>query len=220
MNNFAVIIPAQEKNRHNELGDITSFGDTTLLEWKIAQCKEITGAPNIFVSSSSKKIQDYVRHTGVNFLYRDLDISYSDMINDAVNHIDAENIILISCMTPFMDYNVYDRMLNIFMKKKPNILVSVEKKTEYIFFRQKRLNFDDKFISRKYLDPIYITINGCFIFKKDRILNNDDFGVMLNNATFFEVDSFEATEIKDTNSYELTKELINLYFKRSLNYAQ
>ena len=37
---FAIIIPAQEKNRYHDQGDLAPFGQTTLLEWKIAQCKE------------------------------------------------------------------------------------------------------------------------------------------------------------------------------------
>ncbi|EKO5126655.1 hypothetical protein P0K00_001322, partial [Campylobacter coli] len=37
---FAVIIPAQESNQYHEKGDLAPFGSTTLLEWKIAQCKE------------------------------------------------------------------------------------------------------------------------------------------------------------------------------------
>ena len=39
MNGINIIIPAQEKNKYSEYGDLVSFGETTLLEWKISQTK-------------------------------------------------------------------------------------------------------------------------------------------------------------------------------------
>ena len=52
MNEINIIIPALEKNKYSEYGDLVSFGETTLLEWKISQAKRVDGIKNIYVSSS------------------------------------------------------------------------------------------------------------------------------------------------------------------------
>ena len=79
MNNFAVIIPAQEKNRYHELGDIAPFGDTTLLEWKIAQCKEFIRSSQIYINSESKNIEEIAIRSNVNFIEREPRLNYIDI---------------------------------------------------------------------------------------------------------------------------------------------
>ena len=55
---FAIIIPAQEKNRYHDQGDLAPFGQTTLLEWKIAQCKEFVELSQINICSDSEVIKE------------------------------------------------------------------------------------------------------------------------------------------------------------------
>ena len=50
MNGINIIIPAQEKNKYSEYGDLVSFGETTLLEWKISQAKKVDGIKYIYVT--------------------------------------------------------------------------------------------------------------------------------------------------------------------------
>ena len=58
MNEVNIVIPASEKNQYSEYGDLVSFGETTLLEWKISQTKKVKGIKNIYVTSSSNLIKD------------------------------------------------------------------------------------------------------------------------------------------------------------------
>ena len=41
-----IIIPALEKNKYSTSGDLAPWGDTTLLEWKIYQAKNIISIKN------------------------------------------------------------------------------------------------------------------------------------------------------------------------------
>ena len=43
MKDLVFFIPAQETNKYHKLGDLAPFGDTTLLQWKISQCKKVVG---------------------------------------------------------------------------------------------------------------------------------------------------------------------------------
>jgi CMP-N-acetylneuraminic acid synthetase len=52
----SVIIPAQKHNKYHKMGDLAPFGDTTLLEWKISQCKEFIQPECIYVSTDDDSI--------------------------------------------------------------------------------------------------------------------------------------------------------------------
>lgn len=210
--NFAIIIPAQEKNRYHEMGDLAPFGDTTLLEWKIAQCKEFAKPSHIYISSESKIIEDISKKECVNFLKRPRASNYIQSLCKSMSRIDADDIICTNTTSPFLGANIYKKMYEKYKSENLSSLVSVEQKKEYVFFDNKKLNFGNHFVSRANIEPIYIITNGCYIIdrKKAIYLNSliDDF------PRLFELDAFAATEIKYFKDYSIAREMISLYFRK------
>ncbi|CAM4016676.1 cytidylyltransferase domain-containing protein [Arcobacter cloacae] len=211
---FAIIIPAQEKNRYHKLGDIAPFGDTTLLEWKISQCKEFAKSSQIYISSESEVIREIAENEEVNFIKREPNLSYIDVVINSISKVKEENIVWINCTAPFLNSKNYKQMIDRFLNEKLDSLITVEKKNEYVFFKNERLNFSDEFISRKDIEPIYTITNGCYIIKKDIAISIKN--LLTKNPLFFELDSFESIEINDIKDYVFAKELINMYFKKEL----
>ena len=213
--NFGIIIPAQEKNRYNKKGDLAPFGQTTLLEWKIAQCKEFVELSQINICSDSDIIKEIAKKEGINFIQRKVGLTYKEMLFKSVESTNFKDIILINTTSPFLGSKIYKEMYNEYKSKKLNSLISVEKKNEYIFFDKEKFNFTDNFTSRENIKPIFIATNGCYIFNKDLALDHQKF--ISNNPSLFEVNSFAATEIKDIKDYKIAREMITLYFQEDLN---
>ena len=212
---FAVIIPALETNKYHKLGDLAPFGDTTLLEWKISQCKEFVKSSQIYISSDSELIEGIAQKEDVNFIKRKVGSCYQDMLIETIEKTDATDIIWINTTSPFMGENIYKNMYSKYKTENLISLVSVEKKKEYIFFDNKKLNFSDVFVSRKDVKPIYIMTNGCYIIKKDMALKSQN--LLSSSPELYEVDSFEASEIKDVQDYTIAKEMISIYFRREFD---
>ena len=212
---FAIIIPAQEKNRYHEQGDLAPFGQTTLLEWKIAQCKEFVDLSQINICSDSEIIKEIAQKEGINHIKRKAGLSYKEMLFKSVEAINVKDIILINTTSPFIGSKIYKDMYNDYKWKKLNSLISVEKKKEYIFFDEKKFNFTDNFSTRENIKPIYIATNGCYIFNRDLALDHQKF--LLSTPNFFEVDSFKATEIKDIKDFKIAREMIAIYFQEDLD---
>ena len=212
---FAIIIPAQEKNKYHELGDLAPFGSTTLLEWKIAQCKEFAELSEIHISSDSDTIKDIAKKEEVNFIKRKSGLSYKDMVFASIEGVNANDIVLINTTSPFMKSEIYKKMYTEYKNEKLISLISVEKKKEYFFYNKDKLNFSDNFVSRETVDPVYIVTNGCYIIKKDLALDHQN--ILSSSPSFFEVDSFAATEIKDVKDYKLAREMITIFFQDDLN---
>ena len=213
---FAVIIPAQETNKYHILGDLAPFGDTTLLEWKISQCKELTNISNIFVTSDSMKIKKIAQKEDVNFIQRINTNTYTEIILHSINNISQDTILWTNPTSPFIGKEDYKSMLEQFHNLHDNdSLLSVSEKKDYAYFKNSRLNFEKQLSSRSDLAPLYIVTNGCYIIKKDIALQAKS--LYGEKPYLYNLDYLSSIEIKDISTYLISQELISMYFKRDLD---
>lgn len=214
--NFAIVIPAQETNKYHKLGDLAPFGDTTLLEWKISQCKEFAKISQIYISSDSEKIEEIAQKEEVNFIKRKKQISYGQIIKDTLLEVKEEVILWTNPTSPFLGFKDYQSMMNKFIDyKNTSSIVSVYSKYDYAYYDNRRLNFSDTFIPRNEIIPVQIVTNGCYIIKKDIAIQIES--LYTDNPFLYELDYLSSIEIKDMYVYEISKELISSYFKKDLD---
>jgi CMP-N-acetylneuraminic acid synthetase len=213
---LAVIIPAVCDNKYSTKGDLVSFGDTSLLEWKIAQCKEIVSVDNIYISSDCQLIREIADRECVNFIQRKKFTNYTDMILEAVSHTSESNILWANPTAPFVGKDEYSNMLlKYYNEPKYDSVVSVYEKQDFVFFGGRKLNFSNEMVPRVQLEPIYILSNGCYVISKDNVLKYRSlFG---DNPYLFKLEYLPSTEIKSITSLEMSAELISDYFKRDLH---
>lgn len=215
MDNLSIIIPAQESNKYHKQGDLAPFGDTTLLEWKISQILEFRNPLQIYISSSSTKISEIAEKEGVNFIPRPSNLTYPEMIKTTIRSIPTQHILWANPTSPFIDKNTYLDMYNRIIKSNKSSMVSVQKKNEYVFFNDEKLNFSETFLSREDINPIYIMTNGCYIIDKEEALEVSN--IVGINPSLYEVDSFTSIEIKDVFDYNMANQLISIYFRKEFD---
>ena len=212
---FSVIIPAQDTNQYHELGDLCPFGRTTLLEWKVSQCKDLIKTSEIYVSSSSSKIKGICQRENINFIERIKGNDYNDMLNSSLEKIPTSIAIVLNPTSPFMGEAIVRQMYKTFLELNLEYLTSVQEKYEYVVYKNERLNFSDRDKSRKEIEPIYVLTNGCTII--DRAKWKGDSGVFLGEKNLFKVDKLTSIEISEMDDYSMANELMSLYFRRSLD---
>ncbi|MGP2657656.1 cytidylyltransferase domain-containing protein [Malaciobacter sp. WC5094] len=213
---FAIIIPAQETNKYHKLGDLAPFGDTTLLEWKISQCKEFASSSQIYISSDSEIIEEIAKKEEVNFIKRRKQISYAQIIKDTLFNVKEDIILWTNPTSPFFGFKDYQSMINDFRNDESiSSMVSVYSKYDYAYYDKKRLNFGNTFTPRTKLIPIQIVTNGCYIIKKDIAIQNES--LYIDSSFLYELDYLSSIEIKDLHTYQISTELISSYFKKDLN---
>lgn len=215
---FCMVIPALDSNQYHKLGDLAPFGDTSLLEWKLAQCKEFVDNAQIYISSSSLEVESLARLEQVNFLKRQHKETYSQTLLNILRTLPYEHIIWTHCTTPFISTRQYKEMYQRFLESKTQVLISTRKIQEFIFYNEQKLNFIDNLSTRSKLKPAFIVSNGCFIFNRQEALELGSF--FLPRFELFTLDNLSGIEIKDSQDYLITKELITMYFRREvLEYA-
>jgi len=220
MNNFSIFIPAQEKNLYSPDGDLTLFGQNTLLDWKIAQCKKIAKSQDIYISSSSKIIASFAQKEGVNFLDRSnrVDESFFSQIIEISKNTKKEYILWTNVTSPFLDERIYTKMLDIINKDKSiDIMQSSINKFDYAYFKNKKLNFDNTLTKRTELEPLVLLTNGVFIFKSQYLKEVDELSIFKTKKyKNYNLDHLASLEVKDIMSYEIAQDLISIYFKNKL----
>lgn len=213
---LAVVIPAIDNNRYNKFGDLALFGDTTLLEWKISQCKEFIDESLIYITSNCQAIKEIAKKENVHYIERGKDTEYASILVNTVQQITQSSIMWTNPTSPFLGYNDYKKMIEQYMNlSKHDSLISVREKKDFAIFKNKRLNFAEQLSSREDIEPIYILTNGCYIMSKEDIITRKS---LYGESPFlYKLGTLSSIEIKDLDSYEISKELISSYFRRDLN---
>ena len=215
MKDLVFFIPAQTTNKYHELGDLAPFGDTTLLQWKISQCKSLVDSQNIFVSSASSMIKNIANDEGVNYFESEGD-SIEERIIAFSSQIDEKVIIWANATSPFLGHKEDKKMYESFLENKCDLLFTVSEKQDYAFFNKQKINFKNEFINRSLIDPIYICTNGAYIFEREFAIKQKHL-LDTENIYFYKLNKFKSIEIKNILDYSISKELITMFFSEALS---
>ena len=198
--NFSIVIPASEKNKYSKKGDLSNWGDTSLLEWKISQAKKIKNIKNIYVTTKSKIIKNIALDSGVLVIGRNNKDDLKNLYKHTAKKISSDYILWLNCTFPFLSEKTINKFLNSFKKKgkKSDSAFMYFLEKEYFYKNLNPINFSFKnmIIERNKITPLKKISNGAFIFKKKSILNDDNFG---SEPFFYKIDWFNSLEIKETS---------------------
>lgn len=212
---FAVVVPALERNSYHEKGDLAPFGDTTLLEWKLSQVREVVPLKNIYVTTPSNTIKNLVNRQGYNVILRDEEFSFEEMVAYTVEQLNSEKSVLwANPSVPFVSGNDYLDMIeryNEVVAEGYDSLFGYYDIQEYVFFNDAPLNFElGRFTSRREVKKLEVVNTGGFIIDRTTLSNRHTmFGV---HPYHYPLDRFSAMEIREVKDYVLASHLIAYYF--------
>ena len=216
MSEVNIIIPASEKNQYSEYGDLVSFGETTLLEWKISQTKKVKGIKNIYVTSSSNFIKNLCKKNDVKFFKRKPKIDLDKLHRMLVKKFKNEYLLWINPTVPFFaGKDIYD-FIKKFKKnsKKNDSAVTCCKEQEYFFYKNKSLNFDSSknTVSRNKIKTLVKITSGAYLIKGSLAYQN---GILLGKKPYFYYTNWlQSLELKTTKQIHLFNGLLENYLKQ------
>ena len=216
MNEINIIIPALEKNKYSEYGDLVYFGETTLLEWKISQAKKVDGIKNIYVTSSSNLIKNLCKKNNVKFLRRKPKISLDKLHRLLGKKFKNEYLLWTNPTAPFFaGKDIYDFIIK-FKKnsKKNDSAVTCLKEQEYFYYKNKSLNFDSSknTVSRNKIKSLVKITGGAYLIKGSLAYQN---GILLGKKPYFYYTNWlQSLELKTTKQIHLFNGLLENYLKQ------
>ena len=213
------IIPALDQNKYSPKGDLTSWGDTNLLEWKISQLRLVDKIDRIVISTDSDKIIKVAERLGIEVFIRNKVMNLTKVISHTCSKLKFDDHILWTNPTfPFMDQYVFSSFIDEYLvQNMPNDgLVTSRIIREYLYNNDGAINFVDRtsIVSRRDLEDIHIVTNAAYIAscgnveKRERI-----FGL---NPIFFETSWLASLEICKSQDIDMFSSLILKYFQDQL----
>ena len=213
------IIPALDQNKYSQLGDLSNWGDTTLLEWKISQLSLVDKIDKIVISTDSDKIKQVASKLDIEVFNRGKIMNLDEAVMHAISKLNSEDCILWAHPTfPFMDQHIFSAFINDYIEQGMPDDGSVTSRLlkEYLFDNNGPINFDnnDSQITRKNLKDIYMITNAAYIAKCGCIKKrNRVFGLQ---PKFFDTPWLASLEISKSEDIDMFSDLIYKYFKDQL----
>jgi CMP-N-acetylneuraminic acid synthetase len=212
---YGFIIPAQESNQYSKHGDLSQFGGTTLVEWKISQIKSFRPEAKIYVTTPSEKIRKLFENKNIEVIIRPRDFAFPELVSHVADKIKEDYIIWSNPTSPFISEMDYMNMLSTYEGlngEDLDSLVSGMSYIEYSFFKNQALNFNlDEFITRNDIEPVFVATNGCYIRKRMDVLKD---GLLFGKRPFcYALSELSSKEIKDLNDVVMCNDMITIYMK-------
>jgi len=199
---ISIVIPATDKNKYFIKGDLSNWGSTSLLEWKISQAKKINKISEIYISTNSKKIKEIANYYNLKIISRVNNNSLNYLYQYSCQKVNSEFVLWLNCTFPYLSEKTINNFVNSFLKKKNKGFDSAflyHSEQEYFFKGKSPINFDLKqmLIERHKINALKKISNSATIFKKENMIKNSNFG----NVPFFKkIDWLQSLEIKDTKN--------------------
>ena len=192
---------------------IRKFGNSSLLEIKINQLKQLSGLKEVYVNSDSDEILNIAESAGATTIKRDPyyatnDISINEVYKNLAESVPCEHILFAHLTSPLVKFDSLYKCFEIY-RKLPNeydSLATVTNIHKFMWYKDKAINYDPENMPRSQDLPDYYVLNFAFnILKRDLMINKKN--IIGNNFYPYHLDELEAYDI-DTEIEFKTAEYI------------
>jgi CMP-N-acetylneuraminic acid synthetase len=212
------IVPALEVNKYSSHGDLHSWGDSNLLEWKISQLKNVKEIDRIIVSTDSDKIIAIADKIGIESFKRSKNLSLENSLLHVCTKLElSDHILWANPTSPFVGQRIFSSLINeYFLHDSPiDGFITSRIQHEFLYTKAGPINFDGVVImSREQLPDVYMVTNGAYLSCCEDVLKRGRmFG---NNPYFFEISWLASLEIGESEQMGLFSSLVQKYLQEEL----
>ena len=212
MRKITAVIPVRKGSVRVKNKNLKPFADTSLLELKINQLKQVKLIDEIIVSSDCKKMLSIASELGVKIHTRDefyasSEATNSEFFENLAKAIDAEYIMYSPVTCPMISMETYHDCIQSFKEDEElENLVTVSQIKHHMWLDGKPLNYNiaESPNSQDLPDINAVTYGICIISKEDMIKYRN---VVTENPTFKVLDEIESIDI-DTEFDFMVAEMV------------
>lgn len=202
------LIPVKGSSDRVKQKNLRSFCNTSLLELKLNQLKNVKGFNDIIVSSEDEEVLKVAESKGFSLHVRDpkystSEIPMSEVYTFIASEIHGDNIAWINVTNPLAETQIYEEACNLYhkMESKYDCLLSSVALQENVFFNGQPVNFKPYPWPRsqdlKGLNSLTFVIN---ILKRSDMI---EWGSCVGNTPYFyDLDKVDSWDIDDQADFD------------------
>ncbi len=202
------LVPVKGSSDRVKQKNLRSFCNTSLLELKLNQLKNVKGFNDIIVSSEDEEVLKVAESKGFSLHVRDpkystSEIPMSEVYSFIASEIHGDNIAWINVTNPLAETQIYEEACNLYhkMESKYDCLLSSVALQENVFFNGQPVNFKPYPWPRsqdlKGLNSLTFVIN---ILKRSDMI---EWGSCVGNTPYFyDLDKVDSWDIDDQADFD------------------
>lgn len=224
---ITAVIPVRAGSRRVPNKNIRPFGNSSLLERKIRQLKEVKEIDTIVVSSDSDIMLDIAKNNGVETQKRPLEYcdeitkSFNEVVEYVACNVKGDIIMWTPCVSPFTNERNYKIAINLFQDFVINTneydsLIGCRLFKEFLFDESKPINFTtEKHVPSQFLPNWHVLGNSVYMSKRtDMITKKYFYG---KKPYLYELSKIESLDIDDLDDFEICEAILELQNKKNNN---
>ena len=216
MKKITAVIPVRQGSQRVKNKNFKEFAGKSLLEHKIDIVKKLP-VDNIIVNTDSEYAISIANKNNINYHKREPYYASSECTNSEYHEYlaqvtDAENILITQVTAPLISLDTYIEAIDIFNNVNCNSLMSIKKIKEYLWYKDKPINYNLDYAPNSQDLPDYFAPTfGVIIVNREAMLKSKNF--ICDKPYFYELSEDENIDI-DT---ELDFEFAEFLYKKKYN---
>tara|TARA_B100001123_G_C15272461_1_gene1010837 strand:+ start:631 stop:1290 length:660 start_codon:yes stop_codon:yes gene_type:complete len=211
MNDLTYVIATRKGSKRIKNKNTRKFGKTNLLEIKLKQIKRIDKNPKIFFSSNCNIARRIAAKYDVEIdkrpnKYASDTVPMRDVYAYLARKVNTKYVCYLHVTAPFLKDTTLKKAIRIFFKsRKFDSLASVTQIKEYLWFKNKPINYNPKNHPSSQNLPEYLALNFAvnivstkYMKSKGRIVGEKFFPLILKQPESFDLDYQWQFDIADT----------------------
>lgn len=206
MKKIAAFVPLKLNSRRLPNKNFLRLGERPLSYHIFQTLQSISEINNIYCYTSQPQMLDFLP-SSIELLMRPLrldkdQVKANELFQYAVEHIDAELIVLAHATGPFIKKESIWKGVDAVLSEKYDCSFSVLAQKSYCWFKGQPLNYNPRDMEQtQNLLPVYSETSGFYVFKKENYIKNKT--RIGDNPFFVEVGFKESIDIDEPEDFSL-----------------
>jgi len=214
MKKLTAVIPVRQGSQRVQNKNFRPFAGKSLLEHKIEVIKQLP-VDDIIINTDSENAIEIAKQHGINYFRREPYYASSECTNSEYHEYlakvtESENILIAQVTAPLIKVETFLEGIDLFFNNNCNSLMSVKEVKEFLWFKDKPVNYSLDYAPNSQDLPDYFSPTfGLSIVNREAMIKSRN--LICDNPYFYKVSQIEAVDI-DT---ELDFEFAEFLFKKS-----
>ncbi|MBD1134929.1 hypothetical protein IDH21_00845 [Pelagibacterales bacterium SAG-MED47] len=220
------IIPARIGSQRLKKKNLALINKKPLIEYVVDTAKKTKIFDKIYINSDSQIFNKIAFNNGVDFYLRDVKFGSSntksdDVVYDFLKKKKCDIVVWVNPIAPLQDSGEIKKVINFFIQKKLNSLITTNKLKNHVIYQKKPLNFKvkERFAKTQQLEPIEIMVYSIMMWNSKTFIKayeKDRKAILHGKVGYYPVSKFSGIIVKDKIDLEIVSTILKVSKKKNL----
>ena len=220
------MIPARIGSQRLKKKNLILINKKPLIEYVIQSSKKTNIFDKIYINSDDRIFKKIALKNNINFYltkkkFFSSNTKSDDVVYDFLKNNKCDIIVWVNPIAPLQESNEIKKIVNFFIKKKLNSLITTNKLKNHAIYKNKPLNYKTKerFAKAQDLEPIAIMVYSVMMWKANTFIKNyekNKKAILHGKVGYYPVSKFSSIIVKDKIDLEIVSTILKVTKKNNL----